>query len=70
MELMPFLRQYGSVDVFLSGSNSNLHFDLPVKYRSKGVSLFYGNSGRLDYWKMWKELSVKKNMARGKKTYP
>jgi uncharacterized protein (TIGR00661 family) len=54
MELMPYLQQYGQVDVFLSGSNSNLAFDLPVKYRSKGVSLFYGNKGGLDYWKMLK----------------
>ncbi len=54
IELMPYLQQYGEVDVFLSGSNSNLEFDLPVKYRSNGVSLFYGNRGGLDYWKMLK----------------
>ena len=52
MELMPYLEQHGKVDVFLSGSNSNLDFDLPVKYRSMGVSLFYGNRGGLDYRKM------------------
>jgi len=56
-ELMPYLQQYGNVDVFLSGSNSNLQFDLPVKYRSKGVSLFYGNRGRLDYKKIYREFS-------------
>lgn len=60
LELMPLLQQYGIVDVFLSGSNSNLSFDLPVKYRSKGVSLFYGNRGGLDYWKMMKDISLKK----------
>ncbi len=60
LELMPYLEQYGSVDVFLSGSNSNLSFDLPIKYRSKGVSLFYGNRGGLDYWKMMKDISIKR----------
>lgn len=60
MELMPYLQQYGQVDVFLSGSNSHLHPKLPVKYRSNGVSLFYGNTGGLDYWRMWKELSLKR----------
>ncbi|MBA4198015.1 MAG: glycosyl transferase [Chitinophaga sp.] len=60
IELMPYLQQYGEVDVFLSGSNSNLSADLPVKYRSKGLSLFYGNRGKLDYWKIWKDLSVKR----------
>jgi uncharacterized protein (TIGR00661 family) len=57
IELMPYLKQYGEVDVFLSGSNSNLNPSLPVKYRSKGVSLFYGNSGGLDYRKILKEFS-------------
>lgn len=60
MELMPYLQQYGEVDVFLSGSNSHLNPQLPVKYRSKGLSLFYGNTGGLDYWRMWKELNLKR----------
>lgn len=60
MELMPYLQQYGKVDVFLSGSNSHLQPNLPVKYRSKGVSLFYGNTGGLDYLRMWKEFSLKR----------
>ena len=58
IQLMPYLEQYGEVDVFLSGSNSNLDAALPVKYRSKGLSLFYGNRGGLDYLKMWKELNI------------
>lgn len=57
IELMPYLQQYGEVDVFLSGSNSNLDAALPVKFRSKGVSLFYGNRGRLDYRKMLSSFS-------------
>ncbi|GAC1437875.1 MAG: glycosyltransferase family protein [Sediminibacterium sp.] len=60
MELMPYLSQYGEVDVFLSGSNSHLQPQLPVAYRSKGMSLFYGNTGGLDYLRMWKEFSLKR----------
>ncbi len=60
MELMPYLQQYGEVDVFLSGSNSNLKPNLPIKYRSNGLSLFYGNTGGLDYWRMWKELNLRR----------
>src|SRR5215510_3272335 len=56
MELLPYLRQHGEVDIFLSGSNSSLNIDAPVKYRSKGVSLFYGCTGKLDYWKIIKGL--------------
>lgn len=60
MELMPFLQQYGQVDVFLSGSNSHLQPNLPVTYRSNGLSLFYSNKGGLDYLRMWKECNLKR----------
>ncbi len=51
-ELLPYLQQYGTVDVFLSGSNSSIDVALPVTYRSKGLSLFYGHSGGLNYTRM------------------
>lgn len=51
-ELLPVLQRHGQVDVFLSGSNSSIDSDLPVVYRSKGLSLFYGNRGGLDYLRM------------------
>ena len=57
IELMPFLQQYGNVDVFLSGSNSSLPMPFPVKYKSNGLSLFYGNTGGLDYFKIAKAFS-------------
>lgn len=52
MELLPHLQQYGEVDIFLSGGNSNLKLDAPVAYRSKGLSLYYTCNGSLDYWKI------------------
>ena len=58
IELLPYLKQYGNVDVFLSGSNSDLKVDLSVVYRSKGLSLLYHKNGGLDYLRMLKELSV------------
>lgn len=54
MELLPVLQEFGSVDIFLSGENSHLALDAPVKYRSRGISLFYNCNGGLDYWEMWK----------------
>jgi uncharacterized protein (TIGR00661 family) len=50
MEILPYLKRYGHVDLFLSGANSTLQMDSPVKYRSKGVCFFYSNSGSLNYW--------------------
>jgi uncharacterized protein (TIGR00661 family) len=52
MELFPHLEKFGTVDIFLSGSNHSLVIDAPVKYRSNGLSLFYNCTGGLDYWKM------------------
>src|ERR1041384_4431023 len=52
MELLPFLEQEGTVDIFLSGDNSNLALDAPIKSRSKGLSLYYNCTGGLDYWKI------------------
>lgn len=52
MELLPALQAYGTVDIFLSGDNSNLPLDAPVKYRSSGISLYYNCGGGLHYWQM------------------
>ena len=56
MELLPHLQQYGTVDVFLSGNNSNLQLDAPIKYRSNGLSLYYSCTGGLSYWNTFKKL--------------
>jgi len=58
MELLPHLQQYGKVDILLSGANSNLALEAPVKYRSNGLSLFYNCHGGLDYWKIVKEMHL------------
>jgi uncharacterized protein (TIGR00661 family) len=60
IELMPYLKQYGTVDVFLSGSNSSLDVDLPVRYKSRGVSLHYSRKGGLDYGKILREFSARR----------
>jgi uncharacterized protein (TIGR00661 family) len=49
MEILPYLERYGEVDIFLSGANHSLQLDRPVKYRSKGLCLFYNHSGSLNY---------------------
>ena len=49
MELLPYLQKHGTVDIFLSGANSTLELNAPIKYRSKGLSLFYTCTGDLDY---------------------
>lgn len=57
MELLPYFEKFGKVDLFLSGANSTLDLQGPVKFRSKGLSLFYTCDGRLDYRKMMANIS-------------
>ncbi|MBG9375891.1 glycosyl transferase [Panacibacter sp. DH6] len=58
-ELLPYLQQYGTVDIFLSGSNSSLQAALPVTYTSNGLSLFYHKNGGLAYRRMLSDLDFK-----------
>jgi uncharacterized protein (TIGR00661 family) len=58
MQLLPYLNRYGKVDVFLSGANSQLPANLPVKYRSKGLSLFYNQGGGLNYRKIAQQTNI------------
>ncbi|MBK9255025.1 MAG: glycosyl transferase [Saprospiraceae bacterium] len=53
-QLFPYLSELGEVDIFLSGSNATLPMNIPVKFKSKGLSLFYSQCGGLDYYKTWK----------------
>jgi uncharacterized protein (TIGR00661 family) len=57
MELLPYLEKFGTIDIFLSGANSTLTLEAPIKYRSKGMSLFYTCHGSLDYWKMTRNIA-------------
>ena len=59
IQLYPFLKEYGKVDFYLSGSNMALKTDLPIMGRSKGISLFYKTNGGLDYIKIIKSFSFK-----------
>jgi uncharacterized protein (TIGR00661 family) len=58
MEVLPYLENYGEVDVFLSGANSTLELSMPIKFRSNGLSLFYTCNGGLNYSRILRQLSL------------
>src|ERR1700722_5524954 len=60
MEILPYLERYGNVDIFLSGANNSLQLDASVKYRSKGLSLIYNNSGGLNYWQIGRQIAPRR----------
>lgn len=59
-QLYPYLQKFGSVDFFLSGNNASLNIDLPVKFKSKGCSLYYSKCGGLNYWNIAKNISPRR----------
>ena len=59
-EIIPFLKKYGQTDVFLSGNNYSLKNNLPIAYRSKGMSLCYDKNGGVDLKKTISSIRFKK----------
>jgi uncharacterized protein (TIGR00661 family) len=55
-QLYPFLKKFGEVDFFLSGNNASLNIDLPIKFQSKGCSLYYSKCGGLHYTNIVKNI--------------
>jgi uncharacterized protein (TIGR00661 family) len=50
IQLLPYLKQIGNVDIMLSGTNYTLRPPFDVKYRSKGISLHYNKCGSIDFF--------------------
>src|SRR6476659_1520417 len=56
-QLYPHLQKYGEVDFFMSGNNTSLNTEIPIKFKSNGCSLHYSKCGGLDYWKIAKNIN-------------
>ena len=58
-DIIPLLREYGDLDLFVSGAQTDIKLPYPVKYSSKGLSFFFGKSGGIDFLKTFKNNSTK-----------
>jgi uncharacterized protein (TIGR00661 family) len=47
-DIIPVLREYGPLDLFVSGAQADIRLDHPVKFRSKGLSFYFGKTGGVD----------------------
>lgn len=61
-EIAPLLNNFGKVDLFVSGSQADIKLPFPVKYKSKGLSFFFGKKGGIDFIKTFKNNSSKRVM--------
>jgi len=58
-EVIPYLNQYGDLDIFVSGAQADIKLSYPVKYKSKGLSFYFGKGGGIDFLKTFKFNSSK-----------
>ena len=58
-DVVPVLRTKGQVDIFISGAQADLTLPYEVKFRSKGLSFYFGKNGGVDIAK-----TIKKNNTR------
>ncbi|HEX5167740.1 MAG TPA: glycosyltransferase family protein [Cyclobacteriaceae bacterium] len=58
-DVIPVLKQYGDLDLFVSGAQADVKLSFPVKYKSKGLSFYFGKKGGVDFFKTFKKNSSK-----------
>lgn len=66
-DVIPILQQYGELDLFVSGAQADIKLSYPVKYKSKGLSFYFGKSGGIDFLKTFKKNSSKEVLKEIKK---
>jgi uncharacterized protein (TIGR00661 family) len=56
-DIVPILRNYGKLDLFVSGAQADIELGYDVKYKSKGLSFYFGKNGGVDFIKTFKKNS-------------
>lgn len=57
VDIIPELQRYGQLDLFVSGAQAEVTLPYPIKYRSKGLSFFFGKSGGINFYKTFQKNS-------------
>lgn len=58
-DIVPILSQHGDLDLFVSGAQADIRLPYPVKYKSKGLSFYFGKSGGVDIVRTFRRNSLK-----------
>ena len=56
-DVIPYLQEHGDLDLFVSGAQADIKLSYPVKYKSKGLSFYFGKSGGIDFLRTFKKNS-------------
>lgn len=66
-DVIPILQQYGDLDLFVSGAQADIKLPYAVKYKSKGLSFYFGKRGGIDFLRTFKKNSSKEVLKEIKK---
>lgn len=69
VDIVPELRKYGKLDLFVSGAQAEVSLPYPIKYKSKGLSFYFGKSGGINFYKTFMKNSSK-DVVKEIKTFP
>lgn len=58
-DVVPALKKHGKLDLFVSGAQADIKLPFPIKYKSKGLSFYFGKGGGVDLIKTFKKNSSK-----------
>jgi uncharacterized protein (TIGR00661 family) len=59
VDIIPELKKHGNLDLFVSGAQAEIVLPYPVKYKSKGLSFYFGKQGGINFLKTFQKNSSK-----------
>jgi uncharacterized protein (TIGR00661 family) len=59
IEIIPYLRKYASVDILISGIQSDIDLPFEVKYKCYGLSFIFGKKGGINIYKTFKKSRIR-----------
>jgi uncharacterized protein (TIGR00661 family) len=57
IDIIPELKKYGNLDLFVSGAQAEIVLPYPVQYKSKGLSFYFGKAGGINFIKTFQKNS-------------
>lgn len=57
VDIIPELKKYGKLDLFVSGAQAEVVLPYPIKYKSRGLGFYFGKSGGINFLKTFQQNS-------------
>lgn len=58
-EILPYLKQFGEVDILISGTQAEVGLQYEIKYQFNGFGFVFGNKGGVDFGETWNRFHLK-----------